>query len=297
MYLGTAALALLILLAISLLIVRVRRIRRHERCETCVQELERITCLRHLLELVQQHRGLSFGEMSGDCNLQTRRWAVHQEITGQLERCRVHEGSLQWYPGWHQALSQWAQLERGQDDDVDAEAVLRSHNRMLALLLETIRSIADRHDLECLGTLATQPAGCWLQLLEHTELLGQARAIGTGILVRPDRSDALRTELEGLRTRIAGQTYLPLAQLHADPQLRQLMASQVQEAEDCLDRLLEFIDRMLAVEEDKTLRSSTYFQTATHAITAHLVLVDHLLERLKKDNRYADRKPGKPESP
>ncbi|WP_150306270.1 nitrate- and nitrite sensing domain-containing protein [Pseudomonas saliphila] len=296
MYLGTVALFLLILIAVSLWFAQMRRKRLHARCEACVQELERITCLRHLLELVQQHRGLSFGEMGGEGSLPARRWAVHQEIRAQLARCRVHESSLQWYPGWHQALAQWAQIDSEQDD-VNAESVLRSHNRMLALLLETIHSIADRHDLECLGSLATQPVGCWLQLLEHTELLGQARAIGTGILVRPDLSDALRAELERLRTRIAAQTYLPLAQLHADPQMRRIMAAEVQEAEDCLDRLLELIDRVLAVEAHPTLRSSTYFQTATHAITAHLVLVDQLLGRLKQDSRYAERTPGKPESP
>lgn len=296
MYLGIVALSLLVLIAVSLWFARMRRKRLHARCEACIHEIERITCLRHLLELVQQHRGLSFGEMGGEGSLPTRRWAVHQEILAQLARCRVHEGSLQWYPGWHRALAQWAQID-SEEDDVSAEAVLRSHNRMLALLLETIRSIADRHDLECLGSLATQPVGCWLKLLEHTELLGQARAIGTGILVRPGRSDALRSELERLRSQIADQAYLPLAQLHADPQLRRFMASEVQEAEDCLDRLVELIDQLLAVEADTTLRSSTYFQTATYAITAHLVLVDQLLERLKKDNRYAEPQPAKPESP
>lgn len=296
MYLGTVALALLILIAVSLWFAQMRRKRLHARCEACVQELERITCLRHLLELVQQHRGLSFGEMGGEGSLPARRWAVHQEIRAQLARCRVHEGTLQWYPGWHQVLAQWAQIDSEQDD-ASAEMVLRSHNRLLALLLETIHSIADRHDLECLGSLATQPVGCWLQLLEHTELLGQARAVGTGILVRPDLSDALRTELERLRARITDQAYLPLAQLHAEPQLRQIMTSEVQEAEDCLDRLVELIDQLLAVEADTTLRASTYFQTATYAITAHLVLVDQLLERLKQSNRYAGRKLLKTESP
>ncbi|QIB51938.1 nitrate- and nitrite sensing domain-containing protein [Pseudomonas sp. OIL-1] len=296
MFLGTVALALLILLAVSLL-VRSRRKRLHERGQACVHELERIACLRQLLELVQQHRGLSFGEMSGEGSWQARRWAVHQEIFAQLERCRAHERSLQCYPGWRQALAQWVQIESAQEHEISAEAGLRLHNRMLALLLEVIRGIAGRHDLECLGGLATQPVGCWLQLLEHTELLGQARAIGTGTIVRRGSDSALRTELEALRIRIAGQAYLPLAQLHADPQLRQVMATQVQEAEDCLDRLLELVDRMLAAEEDKTLRAATYFQTATHAITAHLVLVDQLLQRLRTDNPYAERKPGKPECP
>lgn len=296
MVLATVALALLILLTASLLL-HSRRKRMHERGQACVRELERIACLRQLLELVQQHRGLSFGEMSGQGSWQARRWAVHQEVSGQLVRCQAHEGSLQWYPGWHQALAQWAQIENAQERELSAETSLRLHNRMLALLLEVVRGIADRHDLECLGGLATQPVGCWLQLLEHTELLGQARAIGSGILARRADDSTLRTELEALRMRIAEQAYLPLAQLHADPSLRQKMTTEVQEAEDCLDRLLELIDRLLAVEGGNRLRAATFFQTATHAITAHLVLVDQLLQRLTMANRGEVREPRKPESP
>ena len=293
MYFGTVALVLFLLLAITLLVVQARGKRLRERCQGSLRELERISCLRHLLELVQQHRGLSFGEMSGEGSLHARRWAVHQEIMAQLDRCKVHEGSLQWYPGWHQALGQWAQITAG--DVASADALLRSHNRMLALLLGTIRGIAERHDLECLGTLAAQPGGCWLQLLEHSEILGQARAIGTGIAARREGDPMLCTELEALRGRIAEQAYLPLAQLHADPQLRSFMAAKVQEAEDSLDRFLELIDQMVAAEHNAVPASVSYFQTATHAINAHLVLVDQLLERLKKVNRDGLLAPAKPE--
>lgn len=283
MYFGTVALILLLLLATTVLVGQARSRRMRGRCQSRLLELERICCLRHLLELLQQHRGLIFGEMSGEASLHVRRWAVHQEILAQLDRCKVHESSLQWYPGWHQALALWTQIA-GQED-AGADVLLRLHNRMLALLLETIRGIAERHDLECLGTLAAQPCGCWLQLLEHAEMLGQARAIGTGIAARRGGDAVLRTELEELRERIAEQAYLPLAQLHADPQLRSFMATGVQEAEDSLDRFLELIDQLVAAEQNAGPATVSYFQTATHAITAHLVLADQLLERLKKVNQ------------
>lgn len=272
--------AIVALLALVLTLQRVGS-RRHKRetVDNRYKALGQIRLLRLLLEQVQRHRGLCFGVMSGETTLDSQRWSVHLQVNHQFESLAQHEGSLFWYASWHPVRALWQQITP-QIEIGSAESVLQLHHRLADRLLETIQALGERHDLICLGTLAPQPQGMWLELLKNTEVIGRARAIGTGIAARRQNTALQRQELQRLRDQIMAQCYQPPARLCTEPLLRHLLAQPVRHAEDCLDTLTGAMEHLLTTDGDTRMASNTYFHIATQAISAQLTLVDLLLERL-----------------
>ncbi|SDU00999.1 nitrate- and nitrite sensing domain-containing protein [Halopseudomonas salegens] len=242
--------------------------------------LEQILLLRELLEQMQRHRGLMFGVMSGEQSLANQRWTIYQQVGQLLKRALAHESSLFWYASWHHMQSLWEDIDV-EHEHATAEQVLTWHNRLIVHLLDTITAIAERHDLVRFGQLAANGDGHWFELLQNTELLGRARAIGTGIAARRQNTAMQREELLRLGRRISDEAYLVLARLHAEPELRLSVASAVREAEESLDRLVALIETLL--QADHHLKSSSYFTIATQAISAQYALADILLERLARE--------------
>jgi hypothetical protein len=276
-----AASLIVAVFGLALLAYRLRAERIGQERQERQRSIEIIRYLRQLLELLQRHRGLCFGYMSGEGSLQRQLWTVYQQIEELLARGQDYDASLYWYPGWHDVREGWA-LIRARDDlpETTPEAMLAQHNGIVTRLLDTIRELADKHDLVRMGGLATHPRGFWMALLEDSELLGQARGLGTGIAARRQNTPQQREALGALRQQIAERAYLSLAALHADPTLRRDYGDRIKEAEHGLDALLGLIDRLLETEGEGAIRSIAYFRTATAAISAHLRLVDLLLERL-----------------
>lgn len=258
-----------------------QRSKRQRRRTSLRLALQQIRLLRQLIEQVQRHRGLYYGVLSGEGALESRRWSVHQQVCQLLETCRLHQPTLHWYTSWYDALNCWDQLER-QGEDVSAEEVLFAHNEMIGHLLATVQALADRFDLVCLGRLAPQAEGLWLELLRNTEMVGQSRAIGTGIVANRQNLPIWRAELAALSGKINEHCYTALARLASDPELRPLVSQSVRAAEETLDVLLERIRELLERHGNRELGSAEYFQTATQALSAQLLLVDVLLDRLEQ---------------
>ncbi|MFN3580066.1 MAG: nitrate- and nitrite sensing domain-containing protein [Pseudomonas sp.] len=270
-----------VVIVLGLLLERVGHRRRvRQAVQSRLRALEQIHLLRLLLEQVQRHRGLCFGFMSGEVSLEAQRWSVSQHVQQLLERAAEHQANLFWYAPWHTVLPLWEQIEHDREK-ASAEAVLQLHHRLADRILSTIESLGNRHDLICLGALAPQPQGMWMELLRNTEMLGQARAIGTGIAARRQNSALQHQELRRLREQIIAQVYVAPARLSTEPSLRALLDGQVREAEESLDAMVSAMDQLLASLEQPGMRSITYFSIATQAICAQLDLVDLLIDHLR----------------
>lgn len=273
---------------VLLLLVRLGNRRRTlQKRQRRLQALEQIRLLRLLLEQVQRHRGLCFGVMAGEGRLETQRWSVEAQVNQLLDALAVHQTSLFWYTAWHPVVPLWQEIRAQRQQSAAAEAVLQLHHRMADQLLSSIAALAERHDLLCLGSLAPQPQGMWLELLKNTELLGRARAVGTGIAARRQNSALQHQELQRLREQIDNQCYPPLALLCAEPLLRLSMAKPVRMAEDSLDGLLAAVDQLLESGDKPGVAATRYFNIATQAISAKLAIVDLLLERLQAPGALA----------
>lgn len=267
------------------LFYQARRRKRAEYKRGRLKAFTLVRLLRRLLEHAQRHRGLCYGVMSGERILDGERWASEQQVREIFSEARQFEFSLSWYDSWQRVLNDWQEIQRSQAEAASAETVLLLHNRMVGHLLDTIRAIAIPHDLVPLGALSAVPAGSWLELLEHTELVGQARAIGTGIAARRQNTAAQREELARLRQRLSKQPYECLAYLDADPELSPVVRQAVTDTERSLDLLLDLVDKLLAAAAGKSVHSAVYFRTATQVISGLLGLADLLLNRLEQPSQ------------
>ncbi|UJJ31713.1 hypothetical protein [Halopseudomonas maritima] len=281
---GTLLTLLILLIVVTWLYSRRRRRREQQQARRIA--LQQIRLLRQLIEQVQRRRGLSYGVQSGERALEARLWSVDQQVRQLFECCRPHQPTLHWLAGWHQALQLWERVEQA-DDAVAPEHLLGLQTELVQALLDTIAALAERFDLVCLGRLAPQAEGQWLELLQNIELLGQARAIGTGIAANRQNLPVWRARLAQLSSRVNEQCYAALARLVSDPALRPLLDQPVRAAEEALDVLLQHI-RELLEQQPAALRSADYFQIATQAISAQLLLVDLLLERLEQSGTTPD---------
>lgn len=282
MNLGLIAVVSLIVLG---LYCQARRRKRADYARRRARAFVLVKLLRRLLEHTQRHRGLSFGVLSGERILDGERWAAEQQVIEILSEARLYESNLKWYDSWQQVLDDWQDVQRSQAEKPVAATVLSLHNRMVGHLLDVIRAIAIPHDLVPRGALLAAPAGTWLELLEHTELVGQARALGTGIAARRQNTESQRDELATLRQRLSKQPYECLAHLDADPELRPLVTQAVTETERSLDLLMDLVDKLLAAAAGKSVHSAVYFRTATQVINNLLGLVDLLLSRLEQPSQ------------
>ena len=278
------ALTLLVLLLVLVLVagawLRARQRKRWRYAEERQVALAQIRLLRQLIEQVQRHRGLSYGVQSGERSLEARLWSVNQQVRQLFERCRVYQPRLHWLPSWHLALQLWERVNQP-DTAESPEHLLSLQTDLVQALLDTVSALAERFDLVCLGRLAPQAEGQWLELLHNIELLGQSRAIGTGIAANRQNLTVWRERLGQLSQQINEQCYAALARLVSDPELRPVLSQPVRAAEESLDSLLETICELLK-EQSTAVRSVDYFQTATQAISAQLLLVDLLLQRLER---------------
>ena len=274
----TLIVLLLVLLAVAWLHARQRR-----RCRDVQSRqlaLVQIRLLRQLVEQVQRHRGLSYGVHSGERSLEARLWSVNQQVRQLFERSRVHQATLHWVPSWHHAVQLWERVNQA-EATYTPEQLLSLQTELVQALLDTVSALAERFDLVCLGRLAPQAEGQWLELLHNIELLGQSRAIGTGIAANRQNLAVWRERLGQLSTQINEQCYAALARLVSDPALRPVLSQPVRAAEEALDLLLETINLLLRDQAVK-VHSVDYFQIATQAISAQLLLVDLLVQRLER---------------
>lgn len=271
-----------------LLFARRRQKRRAETAQLQARSraLEQLQLLRDLLEQVQRHRGLCFGVMSGAHTLESERWTVHGEVDRLLDCALMHQANLAWYEAWQGVYPLWRRIGHEHQGDA-AITVLHLHHALAELILATIEALGNRHDLICLGALAPQPEGLWLDLLKNAELLGKARAVGAGIAARRHNSAAQCQALERLSELIREQTYLAPAQLSVEPVLRESLARPVRESEDRIDALLQAIDTLLRDPAHQALGAMGFFKIATQAIGAQYMLADLLIERLRVSTESA----------
>lgn len=273
---------------VGLLFARARQKRRtaRSRLEARMRAISQLRLLRELLEQTQRHRGLCFGVMSGAHVLESDRWTVNAHIVRLLERAESHRANLAGHDAWIKVLPLWGQIEQSRHAG-DPLQVLQLHHDLTSLILATIEALGHRHDLICLGGLAPQPEGLWLDLLKNAELLGKARAVGTAIAARRHNNELQHQELERLCQLVHNQLYLAPAKLSVEPSLREALAKPVREAEDRVDALLQAIDALLRDPLHPALRSRAFFNIATQAISAQYMLADLLIDHLRRNTERA----------
>jgi hypothetical protein len=220
-----------------------------------VQGVMWLQAMRTLITHIQRHRGLSVGVLSGDSSMTAPLNEVRQQINWDLAQISGVGDWIKGRDGWQVITQHWARLV-GAVNNLSASRSMDQHNRLIKNILVFIDDIAFEHQI---NILPAAKAGRWRELLALAELLGQARAMGTALLVNHRPADELVNkkliqELQELQKDILNQLELtPCRQAIAPPVLEQILG------------FLTYIDREL-VTGSKRLSASDFYGIATRTV-------------------------------
>ena len=250
-----------------------------------------------LVRLWQQHRGLSSMAIGGNAEAWDKRQAKHAEAVKALQAAR-------------QALAAWQhpELERalaalGEEGDKLAATVaakslagpqsFAQHTALIARQMELLDTVVDTagllHDDD---PEAFQLVGATLgQLPLLTEMLGQMRARGSGILAKGEATTEQRAQVAALvamSLQAQGKAAAALDKVLArDDRLRATLAQPLAAARAGAEQVLKLADTEVVKAEKHTFAGPEYFKQTTQAIDAQFALLDLAFRAL--DARLAER--------
>jgi len=205
-------LTILALLAVMMFIVPswLMMIRANEEVAFAAREKQGVEYDREiikLVQLVQQHRGLSNMVLSGDASSAGKWEAKRSEINEQLKVVNAVDSRLSGLGltgHWQAVRGEWEQLA-ATVAGLDAKASVSQHTVLIEKILVFKRELSDVSNLVLDPEVDTyyMMAVAINQLPDMTELLGQLRAKGAGILVKktisPEEKAALQQVALALR--------------------------------------------------------------------------------------------------
>lgn len=224
-----------------------------------------------LVQAIQQHRGLSSGVLNGNQALADRRSAKEREVDAAFSAsAAAFPEQLKTDAKWKAALAGWEKI-RVEGLRWPAKENFTQHTELIEQLLALRVEVADVQAL----TLDPAMDTYYLMdtfvvklpsLLEH---LGQARALGTGLLAKKQISEAQKVEL----SQLLGEIEVTLRQQNANiakvstytPAVSKVLGSVTRELSDDVERLTRLL-RQDVLGEKFSVPSQDYFDQATTVI-------------------------------
>ena len=169
-----------------------------------LQGIQTVKPLQQLIQVAQQHRGLSSGVINGDASLADKRAAKEKDVVAALAAVeKTLSGPLAQAPEWTALKADWEQIRAG-GMALPAPENFAKHTAAIRRMLDFLARVGED------STLVLDPdyASSFIMSMvvykmpETLEPLGQLRARGTGILARKTISELQRVELSRLVSEI-----------------------------------------------------------------------------------------------
>ncbi len=245
-----------------------------------------------LLQLVQQHRGLSAGVLGGNVALAGQREAKAREVEAALAeagRLVAAAGDAKALStGYAKAQQSWKQLSAG----VGARAIsvadsYSAHTELAAGYLDVIELAADHTGI----TLDPAADGYFIgtasliHLPQLAEALGQGRARGAGLLATGQATPGDRVVMASIRDRITDRSRRAQSALdkagEASPPVRAKIADASQRAAQQAVAMQQLMDDKVIRADKLTEPSGAYIERFTQAIDTQFVLIDASLNEFE----------------
>ena len=236
-----------------------------------------------LIQVTQQHRGISAGLLGGDAAARAPREAKQAEVETRLAKVQEVLSTF----GDANLLEQLNALKRDWKSiaaavttgSMGASDSLAQHTALIAGELDLLSGIADA------STLALDPEAASYYLitavftyLPHlSEAMGQARGSGSMLLARRSAKPEERVRLSALAE--SAQPHLRNAKaafakaIAADPSLAPVLDKPADSAASAMTSALKLIDEQIVKPEVLTLSSADYRKATTTAIDTQFELI------------------------
>ncbi len=249
-----------------------------------------VNSLLRLMQVTQQHRGLSAAMLGGNAGLAAQRDAKQMEVEQVLRAVRDGlPGDVAKVKKAIDAVERdWQSLAAAvSGKSLAVAASYERHTRLVAGQLEVLDLTLDHYQL------SLDPAAesyflimaAYVHMPYLTEVLGQARAKGTGLLAaraaRPEDRVALAAIVERVKERLRFAKVAIEKAGDANSQVRALLAQTLADAETLAVTAIETAEREIIRPETLAFDSTEYVALTTRAIDAQFKLIGVASDLLK----------------
>ena len=229
--------------------------------------------LARMVELTQQHRGLSSMVLGGNADMRDKRAQRAEEVSRALAslRASLAEDKRQ-LPAWQQIERDW-QVLQAQGLQLERAANFHAHTELVAQLLRLQIQLADAYGLsfdpdEASFYLMTAAINRLPFLLER---FGRLRAQGSGALAQGHADSAQRIALSVLNEEIRSAMLDVEASLakvaEQRPELRLSLEQAVAALHQIIQRVEQVVQGMLLHEDFQSTSAAQFFELTTEGIT------------------------------
>ena len=229
--------------------------------------------LARMVELTQQHRGLSSMVLGGNADMRDKRAQRAEEVSRALAslRASLAEDKRQ-LPAWQQIERDW-QVLQAQGLQLERAANFHAHTELVAQLLRLQIQLADAYGLsfdpdEASFYLMTAAINRLPFLLER---FGRLRAQGSGALAQGHADSAQRIALSVLNEEIRSamlDVEAGLAKVAEQrPELRLSLEQAVAALYQKIQRIEQVVQGMLLHEDFQSTSAAQFFELTTEGIT------------------------------
>ena len=248
------------------------------------------TRLLRVLQLTQQHRGLSASALSGNATAAKARASKQLEVDTALKsfeqilQAQVHNPQIG--KRWQTLAGEWTDLSRSiAAQGLAGPESFARHTALIAHLIELHDRVADHFGLTLDPQASTYHLiiGTLVHLPRLTEALGQARALGSTILNSKEATVAQRINLASL----SGSAQSGLREMtlsvdksgESEPALALAMKEPMDKTRQGVTQVLTLIEQQVLRPETHTYAANDYFANTTQAIDSVYAL-NHSATRL-----------------
>lgn len=238
--------------------------------------LQAIIDVRNLMVLVQQHRGWSTVYTLGDTKAQEQLRLLKNDI--QRQNTALSKAyHLTQYDRWQAYVEHWQRLSE-KALHLSSSDNFKQHTQLLGCVLFLLEDVA--HTYYLTNKEALPDKLLWRDLLQLSEFIGQARALGTAMATIKQFNRVERSKLIALRHQITDLSE-NLYQRLSEQNLSEDLAKNVTYASKCTRYLCSAIEHELVETKDIDMDRDSYFQLASDSISAINQLFDQELKRIE----------------
>lgn len=244
-----------------------------------------------LIQLTQQHRGLTVNVISGDQSAETKLQDVREKITTQMDSFqaalsreiimeKVSEDVKGIVEEWEKTKDTTLTMSVGDS--------VAQHNQLISLMLQMLLDIADETNLTLDSDLVNNHMNNLLvqTLPQITEFMGKSRAVGVGVATKQTMTEDERIQLIYLMRMMdeyiitADRTYQRIFEL--DPSIKDSMGPYVTESITNAKEIVEIINKDILEASEITIEPNVYFEKTTTTINKIYELLSYQTDGLDK---------------
>lgn len=272
---------IIILLLIILFSVSLHHYKIKKQKTLCKQALDNIAHIKLLISAIQTHRGLSSALLNGDQGKQTILVTIGQQVNSEIkylgEKCTLDKNGR-----WGSFIDHWGRFKKN-DKARDAENSFKQHTQLIANLLYLLEDEAERGHLNA-GSFPKLPniGFVWRELPVTTEIIGQSRAIGTGVATSKRCSSVHKIRLSFLQQNMQKTINSTLPKLSSLEHFTNEHTKLLEAAKLKMEFLSNTIERELISIEQVSINQDEYFALATESINALDEIFNHQVEQIQQ---------------